>query len=151
MKHTVQIGFSQSYTDAGRAQYFFSSPYWQRFMRESVSGLELQSSGFAADYPGYDIVFYVDARTDIDAVQLRGVDAYKSGKRVETGVILPHPGGRVAPGEPHRNALEHLFRGVDLRMASFGFDTAPLLAAAPTWIDRIVADSAMFRSPDAWE
>ena len=147
----MQIAFVQGYTDAGRAQYFFSSPGWQRFMRESVSGLGLQSPSFAQSYPGHDIVFFVDARTDIEAVQLRGVDVDKKRKCVETGLVLPHPGGRVAPGVPHRPALESLFRGVDLRLRSFGFDTAPLLAAVPGWIDQIVSDGAMFRSPEAWE
>ena len=120
-------------------------------MEDSVSALELQSSSFARDYPGYDIVFYIDARTGIDAVQLRGVDVDKKRKSVETGLILPHPGGRVAPGEPHRPALENLFHGVGLRLQSFGFDTAPIAAAAPAWIDQIVPDSAMFTTPEAWE
>lgn len=76
----MQIAFVQGYTDASRAEYFFSSPYWQGFMADSVSALELQSSSFDRDYTGYGICFYVDARTGIDEVQLRGVDVDKKRK-----------------------------------------------------------------------
>ncbi|MEQ1811386.1 MAG: hypothetical protein ABL889_15755 [Terricaulis sp.] len=146
----MQVGFIQGYTDADRAEYLFSSPRWQGFMEDSISGLGLESASFAERYAGYDIVFFVDARAGLSDAQLRGIDVYAKGKRLEIGLVLPHPGGRVMPGEAHRPALENLFSGVELALQSLGFDTAQLNVFAPTWINQIVSDDEMFRSPDKW-
>lgn len=137
----VRITFTGCYTQPGFS-YHFSHLFFKWLERELAKRVEA-SEAFTQTYPGFSVVIWLNAHSDILEPVIRGSTVRKRDKEIEVYLVLPHAGG-PCPTSPkaYKKPVKWLLESVAEVLRRLGLDPTRLVQGTPTLVQHFV------RTPD---